>query len=103
MTGVCLRDQRSVTMHEVSIVRLVGLTDTVGTSGALGAVSAPAANAPGGGGLPVDVDNVSARCENGVLTIELPKLAEARSRKIEIGVSPEARQIRSGKGERTAA
>jgi HSP20 family protein len=52
----------------------------------------------------VDPDQVSAHCENGVLTIELPKTAEARPRKIEIGRgSSGKRQIGTGKSEATTA
>ena len=38
-------------------------------------------------GVPVDADKVSARYENGILTIRLPKAEEARSRKIEVEVA----------------
>jgi HSP20 family protein len=51
----------------------------------------------------VDVDNVSAHCENGVLTVELPKRAEARPRRIEIDLGSEKKQLRSGKGEKRDA
>ena len=48
----------------------------------------------------VDPDNVTATCENGVLTIDLPKTAEARPRKIEIGRgASESRRIGSGQGQ----
>ena len=33
----------------------------------------------------VDAEKVTARCDNGVLTLELPKSVESRKRKIEIG------------------
>jgi HSP20 family protein len=46
----------------------------------------------------VDVDNVSAHSENGVLTIELQKRAEAQPRRIEIGLGGEKKQLRSGTG-----
>ena len=53
----------------------------------------------------VDADKVSAHCENGVLTIELPKSAEARPRTIEItSGSGGSKQIGTGKGgQRNAA
>lgn len=49
----------------------------------------------------VDTDNVTARYENGVLTLELPKAAESRKRRIAIGRGPNAadgtqKQIESG-------
>jgi HSP20 family protein len=52
----------------------------------------------------VDADNVSARCEHGVLTVELPKTAKARPRSIEIAAGSDAAQLGSGKsGKRNAA
>ena len=52
----------------------------------------------------VDPDKVTADCENGVLTIELPKTAEARPRRIEIGQgSNTIRRIEAGKSEGAAA
>jgi HSP20 family protein len=51
----------------------------------------------------VDPDNVTAHPENGVLTVELPKTAEARPRQIEITQGDERRQLRSGKRERSGA
>jgi HSP20 family protein len=52
----------------------------------------------------VDPDKVTATCDHGVLTIELPKTAEARPRKIEIGRgSNSQRRIESGKAEPTPA
>lgn len=50
----------------------------------------------------VDTDNVTARYENGVLRVELPKLAESRKRRIQIGRGParisggKQKQIESG-------
>jgi len=51
----------------------------------------------------VDTDNVRAHYENGVLTLELPKSAESRKRKIEIarGTNGQQKKIESGrKGDR---
>jgi len=51
----------------------------------------------------VDPDRVSARCDNGVLTVELPKTAEARPRSIEIKSGSGPKELGSGKGRRNAA
>jgi HSP20 family protein len=51
----------------------------------------------------VDPDKVTATCENGVLTIELPKTPEARPRKIEISRGSDSRRIGSGTAEQVAA
>jgi HSP20 family protein len=47
----------------------------------------------------VDTDKVSAHYENGVLTLELPKTAESRKRKIQIGhgTNGSQKKIESGK------
>jgi len=47
----------------------------------------------------VDADTISAQYDNGVLTLELPKAAESRRRKIEIGRgggTPEQKKLDSG-------
>ena len=53
-------------------------------------------------GLPqsVDTEKVSAHYENGVLTLELPKSAESRKRKIEIGRSATSNQRKIESGEK---
>jgi HSP20 family protein len=51
----------------------------------------------------VDAERIAAHCEHGVLTIELPKTAEAKPRTIEISAAPEARQIEAKSGKRNAA
>lgn len=51
----------------------------------------------------VDPDKVTAHCENGLLTIELPKTAEARPRRIEISGGGEKQRIGTGKAGRSAA
>ena len=51
----------------------------------------------------VDADKIVAHCEHGVLTIELPKTAEAKPRTIEISAAPETRQIEAKSGKRNAA
>jgi HSP20 family protein len=51
----------------------------------------------------VDPDKVTAICENGVLTIELPKTPEPRPRKIEISRGSDSQRIGSGTVEQVAA
>jgi HSP20 family protein len=51
----------------------------------------------------IDTDKVSAHCEHGVLTIELPKAATARPRTIQITRGNGQAQLGSGKAETQAA
>ena len=51
----------------------------------------------------VDADHITADYENGVLTVVLPKTAEAKARRVEIRSGSEPRQIESRKGDRQAA
>jgi HSP20 family protein len=51
----------------------------------------------------VDTDNVTAHCNHGVLTIELPKTAAARPRNIPITGGNEQARLSSGKAETKAA
>ena len=44
----------------------------------------------------VDVEKITASYDNGVLTLKLPKSAESRRRKIEIGRGTEQKRIESG-------
>jgi HSP20 family protein len=44
----------------------------------------------------VEADKVSARCENGVLTITLPKAEKARPRRIQVQVSDGSREVQTG-------
>ena len=47
----------------------------------------------------IDIDNVHSTFEHGVLTLELPKVAEARPHRIAIGTPAAPAQIGSGGGE----
>ena len=47
----------------------------------------------------VESEQVTAHYDNGVLTIELPKSAQSRRRKIEIGRGTEQKQLGAGKAE----
>ena len=46
----------------------------------------------------VDAEKITASYDNGVLTLKLPKSAESRRRKIEIGRGTEQKRIQSGDG-----
>lgn len=48
----------------------------------------------------VDSDKIAAHCEHGVLTIDLPKTADAKPRSIEISAGPEVRRIEAKSGKR---
>ena len=51
----------------------------------------------------VGADHITADYENGVLTVTLPKTAEAKPRRIEIRAGAESKRIESGKSGRQAA